>query len=131
MPIRLFHRTTREGVPSILATGFRDGDDGGVWFSPYLDCWGEQAGHLLEVMLDVTSDELAVYVVEGQADEEWSDAVGDFVRSDNEDEIERFVWYKLPAELVNRRGRVRHITSRKEKCDIDYGLDSLSTDTES
>ena len=131
MPIRLFHRTTCEGVPSILADGFRDEDDVGVWFSQYLDCWGERGGHLLEVMLDIAPDELAAYVVKGQADEEWSDTVGDFVRSENEDEIERFVWYKIPAELVNRRGRVLQITSSEEKLEISYGLDSLSTDTES
>ena len=105
--IQLYHRTTREGVAVIPAEGFRDGEDGGVWFSQYLDCWGERDRHLLIVDLDVTEQELASYAVEVAADEEWDEAAGDFVPIADERFVERFTWYKIPADLVNARGKVR------------------------
>ena len=77
-----------------------------MWFSQYLDCWGEQGRHLLEVLLDVTGEELDRYAVEAAADEEWDDATGDFVQIEDERLIERFTWYKIPAAVVNARGKV-------------------------
>jgi len=109
MAIRLFHRTTREGAEAILANGFRDGEDGGVWFSRYLDCWGEQGRHLLEVLLDVSEDTLDAYAIEVVADEVCVDIEADIWESCDEDEVETFVWYKVPAAVVNARGTARRV----------------------
>ena len=37
MPLRLYYRTTSEGLRAILAEGSRDGEEGGVRFSTRLD----------------------------------------------------------------------------------------------
>lgn len=107
MSVRLYHRTTGDGAESIPRDGFRDGEDGGVWFSRFLDCWGERGRHLLVVSLDVTEEELAGWAHEAVADEVWDEGLGDFVKTDKPEEVERFVWYKIPAAVVNARGRVR------------------------
>jgi hypothetical protein len=121
MAIRLYHRTTDEAARSILACGFRDGADDppGVWFSRALDCWGERgSATLLEVMLDVSEDELASHLVEAVSDEVWSDAAGDFVPA-SEDDVERFEWYAIPAEILNARGKVRLIpTDERRRLEI-------------
>jgi hypothetical protein len=37
--IRLFHFTCRNSALAILDYGFRDGEDGVVWFSQYCESW--------------------------------------------------------------------------------------------
>jgi hypothetical protein len=105
----LFHRTTREGAPAIPIEGCRGGEDGFVWFSKWLDCWGEQGRHLLEVMVEMTEQELQGFAHEAIADEEWDDETGDFVKIEDEAFIERFVWYAIPAAVVNPRMTAREI----------------------
>ena len=71
----------------------------------------------------MTEEELQTYTVEVGADEEWSEEVGDFVKWDEED-IERFVWYKIPAAIVNAKSRCRAI-SRDEAHQL---LETISLD---
>jgi hypothetical protein len=100
--IRLFHRTTREAVASILAEGFRDGEDGVVWFSPALDCMGEQGRYLLEVRIDLTNQELAEFAAEVQM-EKWDEVTDSFIPSDKPSPK----WFQIPASIINARGSVR------------------------
>jgi hypothetical protein len=121
MPIRLFHRTTKEGKKAILAGGFRDGEDGVVWFSALLDAWGAKGPHPLEVMLDMTETELAAYAVPVVSDEELMDD-GETWQKCAEAEVEHFTWYKIPASLINPRGKVRPMSQEEVdsfECDLD------------
>jgi hypothetical protein len=91
-----------------LSRGFRDGEDGFVWFSKYLDCWGESGRHLPEEILDIGEEDLAQNAKEAVADEELApDGDDDWVRVEDQALIECFVWYAIPATFVNNRSRVR------------------------
>ena len=104
--IRLYHRTTLEGMTAIVVEGFRDGEDGGVWLSEFDDAWGNQGDRRLAVDIPMDREELSSYGHEATADEVWSDDAGDFVPADNPNDIERFVWYRIPAVVLNSRGTV-------------------------
>jgi len=107
MPVRLFHRTTLEGSQAIPADGFKNGDDGVVWFSRYLDAWGNRGHFLLEVITSIGVDELEAFAQSAVADEVWDEAVGDFVQTQDEESIERFIYYAIPADCINGRCTVR------------------------
>jgi hypothetical protein len=120
MPIRLFHIAKPDAVAPILADGFKDGDDGGVWFSQYLDMFGESGSKLLEIMLDMTAEELAAYPVEVP-----------FGKVPGQEPGPSLTWHKIPANFVNRRRlQIREITSQEEVSKIECGLDSWSLENE-
>lgn len=110
--IRLFHRTALEGAAAIPVEGFRDGEDRFVWFSKYLDCWGEPGRHLLEVMVDMTEDEIEAYTRNWVADEVWDETLNDFVTVEDASMIERFVWHGIPAAVINPRMTAREVDPR-------------------
>jgi hypothetical protein len=95
----------RRSWPTVSVTAKTEG----VWFSQFLDCWGESGRHLLEIILDMPAEDLASHAVEAVADEVWDDDAGDFVKVEDDALIQRFVWYKIPASIVNARGRARHV----------------------
>jgi hypothetical protein len=106
MPIRLFHRT--DAIAPILTGGFRDGDDGGVWFSRVLDCFGQDGSRILEVRVEMTEESLAAFAIE-VVEDEVEDENGEFVK-DEEGQNEHFVWFKIPAAVVNSCSSVRQVT---------------------
>jgi hypothetical protein len=100
---------TRRPLPSSPG-GFRAGERGGPWFWREQLSVGERSREvLLEVLLDLSADELGGFRVESAFDEEWSDEIGDFVKLTDPGMIQTFVAYELPADLVNSRGRVRRV----------------------
>jgi hypothetical protein len=66
----------------------------------------------LEVLAEFTEDELAAFAQEVVANETWI-GLGpdgeDIWDQCPEEEIERFVWYRIPAEVINARGRARPV----------------------
>ena len=105
----LFHRTDKETSVKILKGGFCDGvgnylttnEYKGVWLSncPLDENEGAYGEILLEVLIDLTADELIKY--------EW---------------IEQNKWYReflVPANVVNKHSIVR-IMSIEEEDKFDY-----------
>jgi hypothetical protein len=120
----LYHFTDNENAASIIAGGFQDGVDGGVWFARHLDPWGERArSALLELRLDMTEGQLKAFEREVVADEEGGEGVDDFVKA-ADSEIESFLWHEIPAEIVNARGTVRLVPSDERSRLMIFGLDA-------
>jgi hypothetical protein len=81
--LKLFHRTTAEKAAAILTGGFKDAtghyitdeERTGVWFSsvPLDENEGARGDTLLEVIVDLSADDLADYewVEEGKPYREW------------------------------------------------------------
>ena len=106
--IILYHSTTPTAAQSILAGGFRDfpwGGSGlsGVWFGR--DLGNDGAGDtVLEVVLDITEDELADFAV--IEDERLDQNTGEWIKDPGSKPYE---WF-LPAELIRTKGRIRLLT---------------------
>jgi hypothetical protein len=113
MPVRLFHRTTLKAIPLIFAEGFRDGDDGVVWFSKNLDDWGSRGAQPIEVIADMTEEDLSGYAVRVVADEELDNESGEFVKVLDETEVERFTWYQIPAATINPIAEIRIVSNER------------------
>ena len=64
--IPLYHFTSNEAAKAIIASGFRDGEDGACWLSPSaMNPMGEQSRQsLLEVCLDIREGDLEKYRVD-------------------------------------------------------------------
>jgi hypothetical protein len=102
--MRLFHRTTRAAVDTIVTDGFRDGHGNyltesqwsGVWLSdtPLDENEGANGDVLLEVTLDIPNEELAdwEWVEEGKPYREWL----------------------IPAAVVNPGAKIREISEYDE-----------------
>ena len=124
MILHFFYLTTPARAAAILISGFRDedtpftADEGdtaarGVWLSlgaPYRGFVAKDPRRsLLEVVLDVSDDELCLFAVPASAGEVWDDEGGGFVGAADENLVERFLWYRIPAAVINARGRVRYV----------------------
>jgi hypothetical protein len=124
MTLHFYHLTTPERAAAILLDGFRDqdtpfaadeaeGPSRGVWLSlgaPYRGfVTKDPRRSLLEVRLDLTDEELVGFAVPAASDEVWDDQGGGFVHVEDECFIERFLWYKIPAVVLNTRGKIRYV----------------------
>lgn len=105
--IRLYQRTSVEAAAAILAEGFRDGEDGVVWFAPHLDAMGEAArGAVIEVVIDLSEDERQAFS-RSITTEVLDDVSGDWIPSDPDE------WFAIPAAVLNSRGRARNVPLRE------------------
>jgi hypothetical protein len=124
MNLHFYHLTTPERAAAILVDGFRDEDNpfaaqagGDSWRCVWVTLGAPYRGFvtkdprrtLLEVLLDVSDDELADFAVPAMAEEVWDDEGGRFVRVEDEHLVERFLWYKIPAAVLNSRGHLRYV----------------------
>lgn len=99
----LYHFTSREGAASILARGFV----GDIWLTPIPHtAYGEQARSVwLDVTFDGPEEHLGQY--RREVTEEEIDGVTD--EPVPGDQVATFVWYEVPAEVVNTQARVRTV----------------------
>lgn len=112
MPIRLFYRTTLEGADNIPREGFRAGPRGEVWLSRYLDAWGEEGRHLLEVVLDVDEAELEDFGKDAVFDDDYDPVTGQWTPTPEGGYMMRLRCFEVPVELVNANGFVREVVPR-------------------
>ena len=113
-----------EAAAAILSEGFRDGERGSPWFALDLRAFGERArGVLPETSLDASDEELKSWAREGQDEEIWDSDVDDFVPITDPQQIERFVWYEIPVEIVNSRGNSRCVPADERRRLFLYGPD--------
>jgi hypothetical protein len=86
MPVRLWHFTWPENVASIHANGFRGNQYGFVYFCETGEkLFSSQGMELLEVCLDLTDGELALY--------SWRRMDG----------VRTVIMYLIPDDIVNER----------------------------
>ncbi len=117
MAITLYHRTTKDAVEKILAEGFKAGSRGDVWVSKFLDSWGEEGRHLLEIKLEVPEEVLEKYGRDVISDQIQNEA-GKWVKCPPE-EAKSYRWYEVPPETLNEFATVRAV-SREEAKEIAF-----------
>ena len=68
----------------------------------------------MELLLDISEEELTPMAREAVADEVSVDGSDKFVKIEDQSEIEKFEWFEIPAVILNSRGAVRLVP--REEC---------------